>query len=165
MKPETWFPYVSPEESNVWHETGDQFIAETWRPDWSLWNWCICKADDGVFLCINTPQGNANIPSTLYTNYSQNGISFKIARYWQKIDTTFDRYIAFDQEGEETIGTLFSVFLEDPRYNSGKPLSWQLGREGIYIDLPVDTNESGCDLEKNHHFILVKMMINQSLII
>lgn len=136
-----WFPYVSPENSDVWHETGDQFIAETWRPEGLYTVGAIVKTDDGVFLCINTPEGDPIIPSTLYTNFSQNGISIEDRRYWQEIDTTFDRYIAFDQEGTETIGTLFSVFLEDPRYNSGKPLSWQLGREGIYIDLPVDTNE------------------------
>ena len=140
-KERDWFPFASPENSNVWHETGDQFVAETWRPEGLYSIGSIVKTDDGVFVCIRTPEGDALDGSTQYTNFSQNGINIDDRRYWQNVDTKFDRYIPFDQEGSETIGTLFSVFLEDPRYNSGSPLSWQLGREGIYIDLPVDTNE------------------------
>lgn len=136
-----WFPYISPENSNVWHETGDQFIVDVWRPEGLYSVGAVVKTDDGVFVCINTPQGYYLDSTTQLTNFSQNGIDLDNGKYWQKVDTTFDRYISFDQEGTETIGTLFSVFLEDPRYNSGSPLSWQLGREGIYIDLPIETNE------------------------
>lgn len=136
-----WFPYISPEESSVWHETGDRFTAEEWLESGLYGVGALVQSEDGVFICIRVPEGDPNDQSTQYANFSQNGIALDNGRYWQKVDTTFDRYIAFDQEGTEIIGTLFSVHLEDPRYNSGAPLSWQLGREGIYIDLPVETNQ------------------------
>lgn len=136
-----WFPYVNPQDSSVWHETGDRFTAEEWLETGLYGVGALVQSEDGVFICIRIPEGDPLDPSTQYANFSQNGIALDNGRYWQKVDTTFDRYIAFDQEGTETIGTLFSVHLEDPRYNSSTPLSWQLGREGIYIDLPVETNQ------------------------
>ena len=136
-----WFPYVSPESSNVWHEIGDEFVADEWLENGLYSVGALVGYKGEFYICIKTPEGEAFNASSKLTNFSINGINIDNGQFWQKIDTTFDRYIAFDQEGEETIGTLFSVHLEDPRYNSGKPLSWQLGREGIYIDLPVETNQ------------------------
>ena len=136
-----WFPYVSPESSNVWHEIGDEFVADVWLENGLYSVGALVSYKDEFYICIKTPEGEAFNSSSKLTNFSINGINIDNGQFWQKVDTTFDRYIAFDQEGTETIGTLFSVHLEDPRYNSGTPLSWQLGREGIYIDLPVETNQ------------------------
>jgi len=135
-----WFPYVNPQDSNVWHETGDRFTTEEWLETGLYGVGALVQSEDGVFICIRIPEGDPLDPSTQYANFSQNGIALDNGRYWQKVDTTFERFIAFDQEDEEVIGTLFSIHTADPRYNSGPVLDWELGREGIYVDLPFETN-------------------------
>ena len=46
------------------------------------------------------------------------------------------RFIDYEQSGYDTIGTIFSVHADDPQFSSGKPLNWNEGNEGIYIEMP-----------------------------
>ena len=135
-----WFPYVSPNEGSVWHEIGDKFTAEEWKESGLYQLGSLVEYDKEIYLCIKNFNGGIMDVSLQYVNYSQNGINISDGSHWQKVDTTFERFIAFDQEDEEVIGTLFSVHTADPRYNSGPVLDWELGREGIYVDLPFETN-------------------------
>lgn len=136
-----WFPFISPEESTVWHQIGDRFETEDYREEGLYGVGALVNHEGEVYLCIKNPVASPFDPVSQYTNFSQNGISINNRAYWSKIDTTFNRYIGYEQEGKTVIGTLFSVHTEDPRYYSATPLNWQLGREGAYIDLPYETNE------------------------
>lgn len=136
-----WFPFVGPEESSVWHQTGDRFEVDDYREEGLYATGALVSFEEKVYLCIKTPTGDPTDPTSQFTNFSQNGIGLSNPSYWQEVDTTFDRYIGYDQEGQSVIGTLFSVHTDDPRYYSSTPLNWQLGREGVYINLPFETNE------------------------
>ena len=136
-----WFPFVSPDESSVWHQTGDRFDVDDYREEGLYATGALVSFEEKVYLCIKTPTGDPTDPTSQFTNFSQNGIGLSNPSYWQEVDTTFYRYIGYDQEGKSVIGTLFSVHTDDPRYYSSTPLNWQLGREGVYINLPFETNE------------------------
>ena len=69
--------------------------------------------------------------------YEINGYRPPLDTYFLEIDEHFDRYIAYEQEGKDSIGTCLAVTLDDPRYNNTTPLNWREDREGIYID-PAD---------------------------
>tara|TARA_B100000886_G_scaffold303110_1_gene233564 strand:- start:10715 stop:11707 length:993 start_codon:yes stop_codon:yes gene_type:complete len=133
----------NPEDSTVWHETGDIFTADTWQETGLYEIGSLVSYEDEIYVCIaQLGRMPANAPdSSLYlVNFSQNGINIDNRTYWQKVDTTFERFIGYEQEGEEIIGTVFSVHAEDPRYYSAPPMNFQNGREGIYVDLHTETN-------------------------
>ena len=53
-----------------------------------------------LFIFVLRLQMVTHLTSTSkFTNFSQNGISIEDDQYWLEIDTTFDRYIGYDQEG------------------------------------------------------------------
>ena len=146
-----WFPKVGTDEGSVWHEIGDDFELDEWSETGLYKVGAFVTYEDEFYICVKNPDtslgpffiGTKDLvyPDTAYVNYSQNEISIHDTHYWQKVDKSFDRYISYEQEGQEVIGTLLSVHIDDPRYNSGTPLNWQLGKEGVYIDLPFKTNE------------------------
>jgi hypothetical protein len=146
-----WFPRVGTDEESVWHEIGDDFQLDEWTEAGLYKVGAFVTYENENYICVKNPDvslgpfyiGTRDLvyPDTAYVNYSQNGITIHNTHYWQKVDKSFDRYIEYDQEGLPVIGTLISVHVDDPRYNSGTPLNWELGREGVYIDLPLNTNE------------------------
>lgn len=145
-----WIINDSIDDYTVWHKIGDGFEAEEWESDKFYFAGALVERDGKYFLCHRN-----RVPTDLeYESYDNKppkwayavslemgGISLENALHWYAVDPAFDRYIAYDQEGEEVIGTTLSAHVEDPRYSSSTPLNWKEGREGIYVEIPHETNE------------------------
>jgi chitodextrinase len=147
----TWFPLFGiPDQSLIWHQIGDGFQADEWEESGLYAIGAVVEYDGNFYICVQNrvPENNLD-PSLAYVNYSQNGINITNKAYWQKIDTSFDRYIGYNQENEEPLGTIVSVHMDDPRHSSGTPLKWQLSQVGIYIELPTETNEVWVKFREN----------------
>ena len=67
-------------------------------------------------------------------NYEWDGVTPEDTARWDKLDTSFDRYIPYEATGKNTIGTILSIHADDPRYNDTTPLNWREGAEGIYVE-------------------------------
>lgn len=117
----------------AWHEVGDYFPDLEWKESalYKVGARVIYK--DEVYLCVNELDGQTST-GLQAVNFEFDGITPENTSYFQKIDTTFERYIPYEQKGKDTIGTILSVFTDDPRYNDVAPLNWREGREGIYIE-------------------------------
>lgn len=144
-----WIINDSIDDYTVWHKIGDDFVAEEWEADAFYFAGALVERDGKYFLChrnrVPTLQEydayNGKPPKWAYAvSLDMGGISLENSLHWYPVDPAFDRYIAYDQEGQEVIGTTLSVHAEDPRYSSSPPLDWKEGREGIYVELPYETN-------------------------
>jgi len=119
----------------IWYEVGDSNPDPAWTEN-GLYQIGAKVAYEGeTYICIAEATG-----VTKLVNYEWDQITPLDATYWELIDTTFERYIAYEQTGYDTIGTMLSASWKDPRYNEETPANWREGREGIYIE-PSETDQ------------------------
>ncbi len=145
-----WIINDSIDDYTVWHKIGDEFEADEWESNVFYYAGAIVERDGKYFLCHRnrTPTQaeydgyDGKPPKWAYAvSLDQGGISLENVLHWYPVDPAFDRYIEYDQVGKEVIGTTLSVHTDDPRYTSSTPLNWKEGREGIYVELPFETNK------------------------
>lgn len=123
----------TPPKSGIeWHEVGDYISTVEWSEKGTYKLGAVVKYETKTYLCIEQLAGTT--PSGVdLVNYEWDGITPLFTTYFKELDTTFERYIPYEQTGKNTIGTILSVHTGDPRYNNVQPLNWREGAEGIYI--------------------------------
>lgn len=134
-----WSDGERPENTSVWHTVADIETNLDWSEEGVYYVGAKVTYRGDTYLCIK--QLNGSTSSGLDgVNYEQDGITPENINYWSKIDTRFERYIPYEQQGQTTIGTLLSAHTKDPRYEVAPPLNWVELREGIYVSLPEAQN-------------------------
>ena len=115
-----------------WYEIGDTFADTDWSENATYKIGARVKYNDKSYICIARLDGGT-ASGLKWVNYEYDSIDPTNTNFFSEVDTTFDRYIPYESEGEETIGTIISVHVDDPRYNDSPPINWREGREGVYI--------------------------------
>jgi hypothetical protein len=116
----------------AWYEIGDNYGDPDWSESGLYSEGARVKHDGLSYICISNLSSSA--AGTTFVNYQYDNIDVYNTNFWQEIDPTFERYIPYESEGKNTIGTILSIFLDDPRYSDTTPLNFREGREGIYIE-------------------------------
>ena len=122
----------APESGAEWHEIGDFYEDSEWSETGLYKQGARVIYNDKAYLCIAELNGNT-ATGLQQVNYEWDNINPTNQSYFREIDTQFARYIAYEQTGKNTIGTVLSVHTADPRYNDTQPLNWREGAEGIYV--------------------------------
>lgn len=115
-----------------WYEIGDTFADTDWSEKGIYKIGARVNFNDKSYICIARLDGST-ASGLKWVNYAYDSIDPTNTNFFSEVDTTFDRYIPYEAEGEETIGTIISVHVDDPRYNDSPPINWREGREGVYI--------------------------------
>ena len=116
-----------------WYEVGDTIGAPEWSKTELYYRGAKVQYEGNLYICIDQPMSNIPAHGEDPCSFDINGISITDTDYFEEIYNVFDRYIAYEQENKDAIGTCLAITLEDPRYNDTKPLNWREDREGIYI--------------------------------
>lgn len=122
-----------PENEGSWHEIGDSYADDPWNESSIYHIGARVKFNDKVYICIDTLAGST-ASGMSFVNYEWDQIDPSNTTYWKEIDVSFDRYLPYEVEGYQTIGTFISAHLTDPRYTNAQTLNWREGTEGIYIE-------------------------------
>ena len=126
-------PFDAPENGTDWHEIGDIFEDISWSKTGLYKSGARVSYNDKIYLCINT-LGSDSPSGVSLVNYEWDGITPENTQYFTEVDISFERYISYEQEGKDIIGTIFSAHTGDPRYTNSTPLNWREGAEGIYFE-------------------------------
>ena len=128
-------PYDDPETDKLsWYELGDLNEDPEWSEEGFYKIGARIKYNDEVYLCYKD-LGSAASTEILSVNFFYDGILPTNTTYFLKIDTSLQRFIAYEDPNQTTIGTIISVHRDDPKFASGKPLNWTEEEEGIFVEL------------------------------
>ena len=116
-----------------WYEIGDTYEDDPWDEGLVYHIGARVKYNDKVYLCVEQLAGSS-ASGVLGVNYQWDKITPVDTTYWKEIDVSFDRYLPYEVEGYNTIGTFISAHLTDPRYSNAQTLNWREGAEGIYLE-------------------------------
>lgn len=127
-----------PEKLVYWHEIGDEDNSDDWTKDGFYLIGAKVKFASKLYICIQQPVDSEGV--YIRTNYKYDNILPTDVTYWSPV-TEYSRVIRYQQDGEETIGTMISSHTTDPRYSVAPPIDYREGREGIYFPSALKSNE------------------------
>lgn len=129
-------PFPAPAEDLFsWYEIGDINDDPSWQEElfYKIGSRVVYKGE--TYLCIANLGEDASTDIDI-VNYFYDKILPTNEQYWLKIDPVLKRYIPFEQDGFDTIGTVLSIHIDDPKFSSGRPLNWTEENEGVFVEMP-----------------------------
>ena len=116
-----------------WYEIGDYYADPEWSKNGTYSKGARFVHEGKTYICIKDWDYTSDSDMRL-VNFYYDGITPNNTEYYKVIDPLMERYIPYIEENEHTIGTVLSVYHDDPRYNNTNPLNWREGREGVYVE-------------------------------
>lgn len=116
-----------------WYEIGDYYADPEWSENGTYSKGARFVHKGKTYICIKDWDYTSDSDMRM-VNFYYDGVTPDNTEYYKVIDPLMERYIPYKEENEHTIGTILSVYHEDPRYNDIHPLNWREGREGIYVE-------------------------------